>query len=442
MLEVSLYDFSKRENSTKRPSGDGFKVNAVLKENTSLYNPSFLLEISILNAISQYKYLKWDTRFYYVDDVIIETNYLVRLNCSIDVLATWKNSIAELTTFQLYSTIGYDVGLVDTRLSSNPEVIRKTSSTSPFGDSSSRYIVGLILSGKSDVFSLDYGNLVTLTRAITSSGYGDLFTDLSNGISKLLSDTSKCITSCYINPVCYNLASETTPILAGGYYVDGLTLRSPNRNKDISVDVSIPWAFPLNDFRNRSHFTALELYLPGYGTLPLNADNFFGRSSINIEINVDSGGGEITYYIEGIAKCTCNVLCPVQCTTTSTGNMIGGVANAISSVGSAMVGNVIGASASAFGAIVSSLETNPGTVGSTGGQSNFNIQKNIVLTVIAHNTNVEPSSIASAYGRPCNKVKGITNGYNQTANASVDCKAPLEIKRMINSYLNGGIYYE
>lgn len=438
-ISISLYNFSKKENSTKRPTG-GLVVDCVLKTDTSIYQPSFLLNLQ--NPLN-YQYVKWDDRYYYIDDIIYTSNKHVELQCRIDVLATWKTEIGKVVAYTRYSTSDYDIGIPDNRLSSNPEVIRKTTSSSPFSGADTRYVTGVLLNGFSDVVCLTYGEVSILTRAIMSSAYGDLFTDISKGVSKILTDTSKCITSCYVNPVCYvNNETSYSPILAGGFSVEGVSFNPPLRNKKMSVSVNIPWAFDLHDFRNRSLFTTLELYLPGYGVVNLNPDNFFGRSKVEIDITVDSGGGEITYYIEGITKCTCNVLCPVQISTTSTGNMVSAVGNAIGAVGSAMSGNALGVGVGLFGAIVSSLETSPGSVGGVGGQANFNANKNIVLTVIAHDTNVSPSSLANNYGRPCNKVKQISSGYNECTNASVDCNAPQTIKEQINNYMNGGFYYE
>lgn len=439
-VTITLYNFSKRENSTKLPTDGGYNISCFFKENTSKYSPSFIVNIPNVN---NYTYAKWDNIYYYITDIVFLTNETAELQCEVDVLATWKTQIGNVSAFTRFSTSGYDVGITDIRLSSNPEVIRKSSSVSPFSGREQRYIVGLLLNGFSDVVCLSWGDMRILTLAIMSSAYGDLFTDITKGVSKILTDTSKCITSCYYNPVCYvNNDTSFTPTLAGGYTVDGISLNPPLRNKKISVTVSIPWAFDLSDFRNRSSFTDIELYLPAYGVLSLNADNFFGRSSIKIDITVDSGGGDITYNIENIAKCTCNVLCPVQVSTTSTGNMAGLGIGMAAATSSAMKGNPLGVLAGGFSAILSTMETNVGNIGGVGGTSNFNANSNIVCTVITHDTNVSPSSLTSNYGRPCNKVKQISSGYNECTNASVNCNAPQNLKDRINSYMNGGFYYE
>lgn len=69
---------------------------------------------------------------------------------------------------------------------------------------------------------------------------------------------------------------------------------------------------------------------------------------------------------------------------------------------------------------------------------------NIEIVVISHDTNVEPSSMTSNYGRPSNKVLSLSglSGYVQTANANVVTSASKQYKDEIDSLLNGGVYLE
>ena len=63
---------------------------------------------------------------------------------------------------------------------------------------------------------------------------------------------------------------------------------------------------------------------------------------------------------------------------------------------------------------------------------------------MAHNTNVDPSTVAGTIGRPLNAVRqiGKLSGYVQTADAEVPTTAPDEYKTVINDSLNGGMYIE
>ena len=111
---IKLYNFTKRINSTLQPSNDGLSVSVNLKNDTSIYTPIFLLSIQ---DIETYNYLEWNDRYYYIDDVIKSNIAGVwEINCTIDVLATYKNDIKNTSGFVLYSASTYDPYIKDTRL--------------------------------------------------------------------------------------------------------------------------------------------------------------------------------------------------------------------------------------------------------------------------------------------------------------------------------------
>ena len=142
-MYITLYTFSKRENSTKQPTG-GVDVEVVLKEDTSIYTPSF--QLMSINAIN-YNYCKWNDKYYYINDIKYIGNSIYLIDCAIDVLATFKTEIGNTNAFILYGTKNFDVGITDNRLSSNPEVIRTTKYETCFSGSRELFIVGVLLSG-------------------------------------------------------------------------------------------------------------------------------------------------------------------------------------------------------------------------------------------------------------------------------------------------------
>ena len=56
MTEIILYHFSKRKNSTKRPTGQGTTVPCLLKSNTTFQTPVFKLKLTLDSAL-QFNYL-------------------------------------------------------------------------------------------------------------------------------------------------------------------------------------------------------------------------------------------------------------------------------------------------------------------------------------------------------------------------------------------------
>lgn len=100
--------FSKKPNSTKRPSG-GSLVTVRLKDNCSVLNPVFLLTGYNLS----HNYVKWGSRYYYIDDIVIVGNELAEYHCSTDALATFKDVIGASNQYVSRSASSYNLRVVD-----------------------------------------------------------------------------------------------------------------------------------------------------------------------------------------------------------------------------------------------------------------------------------------------------------------------------------------
>lgn len=452
-MDVTAYTFfNKRKNSTKRPSG-GHKRNVVLLDDVSLYSPVFQSEYWDYND----NYCYWANRYYYVTDVVTLRQNLFEVHCEIDPLATWKDDINATTAFVTFSTSDYDIGIPDYRLSSDPITITKSASTPVFPDLNEAYVVTYIGTDSCPSVGISEETLKTLQGKMMSDKFVEACRDwykkliktgdtdgiiTSNLISSLIGNSSNTVTSCIYMPKFYGHKGQSI-VLAGDYWT-GLVGVIPYHTLSETYNISIPWAFPSGDFRNRAQFTTLAIYLPGYGFIALNADNYQGQSSIPVQATLDSFTGEITYLIDGKAKGTCTTGYPVQVGTSQKGNVMGAVSGVAQAVQSGYSGNIAGAIGGGFNAVRSAIGVDPSSVGSMGGSSAFECYKNILVLVMAHNTNVDPSSVGATIGRPLNAVRNIgsLSGYVQTADAEVTTTAPDEYKTVINDSLNGGMYLE
>ena len=82
---VNFYNFAKRENSTYRPGGSGASYSCVLKDNSSIANPTIILDLDTDDAPGwNYAYIGEFDRYYYVSDRVF-SQQRVELKLSIDV---------------------------------------------------------------------------------------------------------------------------------------------------------------------------------------------------------------------------------------------------------------------------------------------------------------------------------------------------------------------
>ena len=84
---VTFYNFSKKSNSTAVPSTGGTALDCYVKEATSTYNPTFIINS---NSWPDYTYVYWTPYYYFVNDVVSIGNNLYEISCSIDPLASWR----------------------------------------------------------------------------------------------------------------------------------------------------------------------------------------------------------------------------------------------------------------------------------------------------------------------------------------------------------------
>ena len=74
--------------------------NVIIKENSSIINPVFIIKNVVNQKIIKSNYLFSNdfNRYYYINNIVAINGGMFELHCSVDVLYTYKNEIKRLTT--------------------------------------------------------------------------------------------------------------------------------------------------------------------------------------------------------------------------------------------------------------------------------------------------------------------------------------------------------
>ena len=113
MFLAQLYEFPKKHNSTKIPSGNNTDVNIVLKAPTSVLNPIFELDFGNSNPSHfNYCYIAQFRRYYFIEDWTYNGR-LWEANCVVDALASWKPQIGNSNLYVLRSASEFDGNVID-----------------------------------------------------------------------------------------------------------------------------------------------------------------------------------------------------------------------------------------------------------------------------------------------------------------------------------------
>ena len=120
---VDLYEFQKRHNSTRRPSGGTVPFSGVLREGSSLITPTIGFEFASdaspmsnsWNLHFNYAYIDKFKRYYWITDWAYEGG-LWYATMKVDVLASYRPQILAADAFVAYDETT-NTDLVDSRLS-------------------------------------------------------------------------------------------------------------------------------------------------------------------------------------------------------------------------------------------------------------------------------------------------------------------------------------
>ena len=473
-MQITYWEgFSKRKNSTKRPSGAGTTIDVHLKEDTSREHPSFQLSGHNYNM----NYVQAFGDYYYVEDIISLSNGISEIVCTMDPMATAKTEIGATKAMVEYTSSSTNILLTDPRNKPSNAIIESHTDLldlSSYGFTAGDMFILGVAGGTGGVtyYEMDALKLRAVFNAIYDPSF---FQTLENQFF----DMKSCIVSCIRIPALPTAETGADAIMVAGQSI-GISATIVPRYASIaetSYDITFPfgdgiWAEGSENYVDYAYSTG-TLYLPFVGVVPLDIDVVAHSRQIRIGAEVDWCTGAIVYKLanasgdfistyEGhfasgvpIVSQTYNAL------GTAAGiiGVIGGGVSAVAGVGAisgtafaaqqslglgAVLGGV-GSSAMMGSGIINNLALHTQVNGSISSSVGNRLGRKAVATVITR-TPSEPDlrQFRTVLGMPFFQVATISSlsGYVQCSGASVSSALNETEKEIINGYLNSGFYYE
>lgn len=459
-MEMTLYKTSKRKNSLAIPTG-GVTVSVTLKGGSSLIRPTIYLNMND----DGYNMLKLNGRYYWISDWIWERNDLARISAVIDPLASWRNEILATSAYVLYSSSSYSNMLQDNRLMTRSDTVRKNWSGDRllvFNEAGS-YIVGVI--GKPNRPS---ASGMTTVYSLTARQCSDLAVAFSedDAIKQLINEYGAAWDALIFSRWIPVAVSGEDASISIANVNTGITGKQINQRYEATTfQVRIPWAY--SDFRKVEPYSECKLLLPFVGVVDISLSAITDVDLLLIDCCIDKYTGDIIYKIGAhsnqlaVYSGNCAIEIPINSYQRDWKGVVqNGVSAAVSfgkalqqvpaAVMSAMAGgvpsgpNFDGVVGNFVNALDSYFTFNTGSKGGFSGGAGTYLGYEPRVTLIAHNTSAEPSTMAALYGRPCGQVKqiGSLSGFVQTAEFKVSGTMTEQEKSMIESYMRGGVYIE
>ena len=492
-MQAILFNFSKRLNSTKRPNdAQGVPVSVSIKQNvpkgqsssqsgteTFLSHPT----IWVQGDYTEYNYMKFKGRYYFVRDVQLTINNATVIYGEIDVLATYKDEIRASSQFVLYDeTVNTEIP--DTRLSAKSSgVYNQSAKTLPFQVLQPSAIITVNAEGHMESFKVAQNLIPTLTSGFDDWAIANL-TNERDLLRQLCSSGSiaENIKNAILIPFGATAAFESgdTRIELGSWQTSVNGKKVVDRVIHDRIEVSIPWT--ASDWRRMTPYTRLYVELPFVGLIEYPTDDIRNMDTLEISVALDVITGDMTYTVNASrfnsssqrqeyltigkygANCASSFM--IGESNISGQQIVNGVMQGVSGLvegegrlmmgaANAAVGNVgvgitqIGAGFSCFGDAVNGIiaaNTPINTVvGTLGGASAFEANSStVVVMCVSHEIVGGRDGAIHFFGTPTMQYKSLANltGYVQCQNASVDLAALEVFRDLVNNALNRGIYIE
>lgn len=467
-FNVNLYSLEKRDNSTKRPTGNGTQYSCVMKHGCGILNPSISLDIGLTANPSQYNYAYIPAfgRYYFIDEWFFEER-LWTAQLKVDVLATYKTEIGNSSLYVLRSSAESNGAITDLLYPAKTGCsFASDTKTNPW--SGECFVLGVI-SGDANIGSLKYyvisggmlsyicDKLMDPEQVITTGNKFNL-TDASQALQLALVDPIQYIKTCMMLPVNSGEISNTTGTSNVKVYnfstnASGSYISSASRiYKSYSFSIpNHPDAASRGNYVNSSPFTMLTLTIPPWGCIQIDTSVTANASTLNVEIEVDpiSGTGVLVIKCNGIVLNRIESQIGVPISLSSVTHGVGGaIASGVTALGGASLGvlNAVpmvkefGDKVSAqIGNAINAQSARTQTVGSTGtfvsNRGEFRLDAQFFRPIPDDNTH---------NGRPLCAVRTLKNlgGYMLIQDGDVSITGTSTEDSMIRQYLETGFYYE
>lgn len=469
-MNVKFYTFSKRVNSTARPTG-GTDYTVILKEPSSVISPRLDLIWTGTGSPTafNYAYIGDFGRYYWVTNWEYQ-NRKWTATLSVDVLASWKTEIGSSAKYVLRSAADSDPSILDNYYPPTADeeydmVAEPSGWTAMFG-------AGCYVINVSGYQNSDSGLGVTLYQQTAAQAYDTIkkaYDDIYSvgGNTTTVTDTTSALEwlgetairfstdlSQYINgymwfPALFQPTGTPQPIRLG--LVDGgvgipITTGIMGLNKTLSLPTSIT---TLPRWKTCAPYCFYTLEFLPFGTIPIDsiAITEYGGIFLNVYVDAFTGIGTLRVMAGSgangplLAVRTAQVGVPVRYGTAKI-DLGQSAANLVNGITQTVVGAAEGDLITAGSGIMSAARALvPDAV--TGGQTG-NISA-ISDTIRLWIRRLEPTGEdPTEYGKPLCNLRTINTlgGYTLCRDGDISAPATQGELDQIAAYLTGGFFYD
>ena len=472
-MQVYMFAFEKRRNSTKQPVlTDGTLFTVQLKEETSVEEPVLLFNPASSGmphpfnpSYFNYCFINQFFRYYFVSDWKW-LNGIWECSLSPDVLASFKTAIGNESMYIERASSEYNGYIIDKMYPAKTDV-QITSATiatswSNVAPSGGCYIVGIIdyqttnHIGAISYYALNTTALNALLSFLFSSNIfqSSNITEIGEGLFKSLFNPFQYIVSCMWLPGAVSQYGSTQTTIKVGYWDTAVSAYLVNAVVDVRfIKGTIPDHPQISRgaYLNFAPYTRITLYCPPFGAIPIDAtftrtghylysrvmiDPITGQATLRVDFRAN---GSAPYSAKSCFEKTAMFGVPIQLAQVlsdysgAVSNLVGGVTSG------SVVGAVMGVIGANVDSAIASQSPKVSTNGANGSFVNFAMNPELIVehTLLADEDNAD-------LGRPLMATRQINtlSGYIKCAEAHFSGACMASEKEEINAFLLSGFFYE
>lgn len=458
MFTITLYNFTKKTNSTKQPTGTGTDFSCDIKTMSSLMSPVVELASGTSLVGFNYAYISEFNRYYFINDVTWNAGlWILSLKC--DVLATYKSDIGDTTMYMLRASSNTDGYIQDNYWqmrcnSSLSKIAIKENYASNFGNG--YFVLNVLGDGNVpgiDSFQMTPAQFRSFINALYATANGYAWGDFTQGAINSLFNPEEKIVSCYWFPESFHTSGTANICL--GLWSSGVTAGKIDVGQYFSgTSVTVPKhpkASSYGQYCNLAPYTEHTVSVGMGNTVKIDASKLIGVTNAVVAWFLDPFTGQAI-----IRGQTADVGVTTQELFRMTvpwgvainlavgkNNMEGLLTSVISSVAGMMTGEPLTALGSALGLGSSFINSLTGSVSNATSQAGV-IHHQQGIYWHSRFFDIAARDVAN-FGAPCckNLKPSAINGYMVAGKGDIDIPNATGAEReAISGFLTTGFYYE
>ena len=453
---VRLFTLQKRDNSTKRPTGNGTEFSCIIKSGSGILHPTITLDLGKTNDPSQYNYAyipNFD-RYYFIEEWYFD-RALWTASLKVDVLATYKTEIGNANLYVMRCASEHDGNIIDTLYPAKSGCsFASDTKTNPWTQGMT-YVVGIISKNATCGSQTHYGLLRSAFTGLCSWLLSDVVTenrgfswdDCSQELQRSLVDPLQYIKTCVLLPVpigdTHGTAGATVTVNGWASETTGKVLTENNAIvKSYSFTIQKhPDTASRGNYVNSAPFTAITLTVPPFGSFDIDTSVSCNASTVDVTIRIDqvTGKGTMTVSCNGIIlnRIESQIGIPISMSSV-TRDFLGTASNVGGAIGEFVSGDILGG-LSGIGNAIKSLQARSNTIGTTGSYGSllgdFRLDHQFFRPIADDNTH---------NGRPlcAKRTLDTLSGYMIIQDGDVAINGTSREDAEVRNYLETGFYYE